>query len=147
MMKLIYIILVILGITSCYKENPLPVRNKVTQITENDTVVELIPTLVGQKWIIKQIRIGEFGLMENVNDTLIFLTNKTYTYGGLKSNYSLYNTGNSFNLTINGTPWGYLSGTIYSNNLLTGTIKGSKFVDITPGSSNKTNYYIWMLKI
>jgi hypothetical protein len=63
------------------------------------------------------------------------------------TNYSLYYTGGGFNLSMNGTPWGYLSGTIYQYNLVSGDIQGLKFIDITPGTTNKTNYYIWMTKV
>ena len=144
MIKIIYL-LILVGLTSCYRENPLPVKNK-TPLVVDDSTVDIVPSFEGQTWVIRQIRIGEFG-MTNINDTLRFLTNVTYKYNNIKTNYSLYYTGNSFNLTMNGTPWGYLSGTIFSNNMLTGSIKGGKFVDITPGSSNKTYYYIWMDKI
>jgi hypothetical protein len=59
----------------------------------------------------------------------------------------LYYTGGGFNMSINGTSWGNLSGTIYEYNLKIGKIEGLKFIDITPGSSNQTNYFLWMNKI
>ena len=48
---------------------------------------------------------------------------------------------------MNYTPWGNLSGTIYEGNLIYGSIIGMKFNDITFGSSNQTNYYLWMFRI
>jgi hypothetical protein len=47
---------------------------------------------------------------------------------------------------LNYTPFGNISGTIYAGNLFTGEINGLKFTDITFGSGNQTNYYLWMTK-
>jgi len=40
-----------------------------------------------------------------------------------------------------------LSGSILSNNITQGQILGTKFVDISVGSSNTTEYYLWMNKL
>ena len=138
-----------LGVTSCIKENPQPSEppQVITYPHNNDTVQDSIPTLVGQTWVITGVRIGGIGNPNTNNDTLKFITNTTYKFNGYTSNYSLYYTGGGFNLSMNGTPWGYLSGTIYKYNLVSGDIQGLGFIDITPGSSNQTNYYLWMKKV
>ena len=149
MMKLIYILLVVLGVSSCYKEDPQPKESKpiITYPYVTDTITDSIPTLKGTTWILTGIRIGGIGSPVNVSDTLQFISNTSYKYNGYVSKYSLYYTGGGFNMTINGTPWGNLSGTIYEYNLKSGKIEGLKFVDITPGSSNQTNYFLWMKKV
>lgn len=149
MIKVIYILLVVLGVTSCYKENPQPKESKpiITYPYVTDTTTNKVPTLVGQTWKLTGVRIGGIGNPNVVSDTLQFISNTSYKYNGFSSKYSLYYTGGGFNLTINGTPWGNLSGTIYEYNLVNGKIEGLKFTDITPGSSNTTSYYLWMSKI
>lgn len=149
MMKLIYILLVVLGVSSCYKEDPQPKEPKPVIVYPyvTDTVTDSIPTLKGTTWVLTGVRIGGIGNPQTVSDTLQFITNTSYKYNGYSSKYSLYYTGGGFNMTINGTSWGNLSGTIYEYNLKSGKIEGLKFIDITPGSSNQTNYFLWMSKI
>jgi hypothetical protein len=148
-MKLIYILLVVLGVSSCYKEDPQPKENKpiIVYPYVTDTVTDSIPTLKGTTWVLTGVRIGGIGNPQTVSDTLQFITNTSYKYNGYSSKYSLYYTGGGFNMTINGTSWGNLSGTIYEYNLKSGKIEGLKFIDITPGSSNQTNYFLWISKI
>jgi hypothetical protein len=81
------------------------------------------------------------------NDTLVFLTSSTYTFNGQQSTYHLTPTGSGYNLSLYQTTWGNLSGSILSNNITNGTILGAKFVDISTGSSNTTEYYLWMNKL
>ena len=104
-------------------------------------------SLVGQTWKIFYYRVGPMGTVMSTNDTLIFLTSSTYTYNGYQSTYYLTTTGSGYNLSLYETPWGNLSGSILSNNIINGTILGTKFVDISTGSSNTTEYYLWMNKI
>ena len=141
--------LVVLGVSSCYKEDPQPKEPKPVIVYPyvTDTVTDSIPTLKGTTWVLTGVRIGGIGNPQTVSDTLQFITNTSYKYNGYSSKYSLYYTGGGFNMTINGTSWGNLSGTIYEYNLKSGKIEGLKFIDITPGSSNQTNYFLWMSKI
>jgi hypothetical protein len=104
-------------------------------------------SLVGQTWRIFYYRVGPMGTVMNTNDTLIFLTSSTYTYNGYQTTYHLTPTGSGYNLSLYETPWGNLSGSILSNNLIQGQILGTKFVDISTGSSNTTEYYLWMNKL
>jgi hypothetical protein len=104
-------------------------------------------SLVGQTWRIFYYRVGPMGTVMSANDTLIFLTSSTYTYNGYQTTYHLTPTGSGYNLSLYETPWGNLSGSILSNNITQGQILGTKFVDISTGSSNTTEYYLWMNKI
>ncbi len=138
-----------LGILSCQKENiqpnnpPLPPQPIVTDSLPMDTTLNLI----GQTWILQGYRVGEFGPIITTNDTIVFNTTNNYTFGSNPSTYSFYPTASAFNLTLNNTTWGNLSGTIYTNNIVYGGIQGLKFTDITVGSSNQTDYYLWIFKI
>jgi hypothetical protein len=104
-------------------------------------------SLVGQTWKIFYYRVGTMGQVMTINDTLVFLTSSTYTYNGYQTTYHLTPTGSGYNLSLYETPWGNLSGSILPNNIVNGTILGTKFVDISVGSSNTTEYYLWMNKI
>ncbi len=103
--------------------------------------------LIGQTWKIFYYRVGPMGQVMTTNDTLEFLTSSTYKFNGYQSTYYLYVTGSGYNLSLYETPWGNLSGSILSNNLTNGTILGTKFVDISVGSSNTTEYFLWMNRI
>ena len=149
-MKIIYIILILVGITSCVKENPEPKPVKpiiITPIYNDTTIGQSVKPLVGQRWVITGIRIGGIGNPNKINDTLDFKTTTGYVYNGYTSKYSLFSNGMTINLTLYETPWGMLDGTIYPMNLNQGKIEGLPFTDISYGSSNNTKYYIWMNKI
>ena len=104
-------------------------------------------SLVGTTWHLYYYRVGPMGQVMTTNDTLIFLTSSTYTFNGYQTTYHLTPTGSGYNLTLYETPWGNLSGSILSNNITNGTILGTKFMDISTGTSNTTEYYLWMNKI
>jgi hypothetical protein len=104
-------------------------------------------SLVGQTWHIFYYRVGPMGSVMSTNDTLVFITSSTYTFNGYQSTYHLTPTGSGYNLSLYETTWGNLSGSILSNNITNGTILGIKFVDISVGSSNTTEYYLWMNKV
>ena len=141
--------MLLVGVTSCIKENPKPIQEKPKVVIPNviDTTTETVPTLVGQTWVITNIRIGGIGTPNKISDTLKFLTNTTYEYNGFSSKYSLFYDGMGFSLSLMGTPWGYLDGVIYPMNLKSGKIEGLPFVDITYNKDNTTTYYLWMEKI
>lgn len=145
-MKYFFIILfVILGLTSCHKEDINP-PNPPEPIVTDSTQIDSTYNLVGQIWVISQYRVGEFGNLIPLSDTIEFVDLNTYTYNGIEGPYSFYTTASAFNLTLNFTPFGNLSGTIYQGNLNMGVINGLKFTDITMGSGNGTNYYFWMTR-
>lgn len=145
-MKYFFIILfVVLGLTSCHKEDINP-PNPPEPIVTDSTQIDSTYNLVGQIWVISQYRVGEFGNLIPLSDTIEFVDLNTYTYNGIEGPYSFYTTASAFNLTLNFTPFGNLSGTIYQGNLNMGVINGLKFTDITMGSGNGTNYYFWMTR-
>jgi len=146
------LLLLCLGLTSCYipetYEGPIDNTGPII-ITPPPTNGGVITgnSLIGQTWHIFYYRVGPMGTVMTTDDTLIFLTSSTYKFNGYQSTYYLTSTGSGYNLSLYETPWGNLSGSILSNNIVNGTILGTKFVDISTGSSNTTEYYLWMNKI
>jgi hypothetical protein len=149
MKKMFLFICIGLGVMSCQKDNiqpndpPLPPQPIVYDTIVMDTALNM----VGESWVITGYRVSEIGSIIPTNDTLAFNTINQYTFNGNGATYSFYTTASAYNLTMNYTPWGNLSGTIYDGNINNGVINGLKFVDVTMGSSNQTNYYLWMHKI
>lgn len=145
MKKLFFIFIGFFGLSSCYKEEINP-PNPPEPIIIDNTPIDSAYTLTGEVWVITGYRIGEIGTQIQTSDTLVFLTQNQYSYNGIISPYSFYPTASAYNLTLNFTPYGNISGTIYQGNLNVGIINGLKFTDITMGSGNVTNYYFWMTR-
>jgi len=145
------VLLLCLVLSSCYvqelPEGPINNTGPIIITPPGNGGVITTQSLVGQTWKIFYYRVGPMGTVMSANDTLIFLTSSTYTYNGYQTTYHLTPTGSGYNLSLYETPWGNLSGSILSNNIINGTILGTKFVDISTGSSNTTEYYLWMNKI
>jgi hypothetical protein len=145
------ILLLCFVLTSCYvpepPEGPMSNTNPIIVTPPGNGGTITTQSLVGQTWKIFYYRVGLMGTVMSSNDTLIFLTSSTYTFNGYQSTYYLTSTGSGYNLSLYETPWGNLSGSILSNNITQGQILGIKFVDISTGSSNTTEYYLWMNKI
>ena len=135
-----------LFLQSCEKETVTPNNNTIVVPPYNGNTITP-QTIVGQTWVITGYRIGPLGNQITISDTLKFTTNKNYTYNNIPYTYNFYVTGSVYNLTMNYTPWGNLTGSVNDNNLNSGLIQGTKFVDISVGSSNNTEYYLWMKKI
>ena len=148
MRYIIFLLLSVILLTSCEKEVLTPQDNNQNIVVppNNDTTSVLLD-IVGNTWVITQYRVGQFGEIFPLNDTLTFDTNTNYHYNSFISTYSLYPTGSVYNLTMNYTPFGNLSGNINDYNIINGVINGNKFVDISTGSSNGTEYYLWMVKL
>ena len=132
---------------ACQKEtiDPNP-PNPPSPIPGDTTMVDSVYSLKNQTWVIDAYKIQEFGAITAVNDTVHFTSNNQYLYNNQQSTYSFYPIMSSYNLTLNGTFLGNISGSIYDYNLTNGTIIGLKFNDITLGG-NGQYYYIWMHKI
>ena len=145
------VLLLCLVLSSCYvpeaHEGPIDNTGPIIIIPPGNGGVITTQSLVGQTWHIFYYRVGPMGQVMTTNDTLIFLTSSTYTFNGNQSTYHLTPTGSGYNLSLYETTWGNLSGSILSNNITNGTILGTKFVDISVGSSNTTEYYLWMNKL
>jgi len=123
-------LLVVLGLSSCTKEDIGP-PNPPEPIVTDSTQIDSTYNLAGQVWVISQYRVGEFGNLIPLSDTIEFIDLNTYTYNGIEGPYSFYPTASAFNLTLNFTPFGNLSGTIYQGNFNIGVMNGLKFTDIT----------------
>lgn len=139
----------LLLMSSCYlpetAEGPISNTRPILTNGNNSTVTS--NNLVGQTWKITNYRVGEMGQMIATSDILQFTSNTSYKFNGSVSTYSLYVTGSGYNLTLNETPWGNLSGSVLTNNLTSGSIPGIPFTNIASGSSNTTKYYLWMIKL
>jgi hypothetical protein len=133
--------------SSCQKEtiDPNP-PNPPSPIPVDTSGIDSSISLQQQTWVLDAYKIQEFGSITPVGDTLHFLTTTQYQYNGQASTYSFYPVSSSYNLTLNGTFLGNISGTIYEYNLSNGLVTGIKFNDITPGGSQQY-YYLWMHKI
>jgi hypothetical protein len=143
---LLFLLLVSCSLPKVY-EGPIDNTGPIIITPPTDVNTNTNQNLIGQTWKIFYYRVGPMGEVMSTNDILQFLTASTYKYNGYESTYRLYVTGSGYNLSLYETPWGNLSGSILSNNLTNGTILGTKFIDISTGSSNSTEYYLWMNKI
>jgi hypothetical protein len=126
-------------------EGPISNSGPILTNVNNSNVVS--NNLVGQTWRINHYRVGDLGQMIATSDILQFTSNTSYKFNGNTSTYSLTITGSGYNLTLNETPWGNLSGSILSNNITSGNIPGIPFTNIATGSSNNTRYFLWIVKL
>ena len=135
-------------ICSCKKEvYETNSPNKPTSISKDSSIViENKINLIGQKWLLYEYKIGEYGVQTKRSDTLYFINSKNYIFNKDTSTYNLYPALSTFSLTLNETFLGNISGTIYTYNLKNGKVDGLKFIDITIGASS-SNYYLWLKKI
>jgi hypothetical protein len=124
-----------------------PINNTGQILTNGNNSTVTSSNLVGQTWRINYYRVGELGQMIATSDILQFTSNTSYKFNGNTSIYSLTITGSGYNLTLNETPWGNLSGSILSNNITSGNIPGIPFTNIASGSSNNTQYFLWIVKL
>ena len=146
-MKNILLVLVILFMfSSCEKADIQPNNQQIVVPPYNGPTVTP-QSMVGTKWVITGYRVGQLGTPITISDTLKFETITNYKYNNIPYTYSFYVTGSVYNLTMNYTPWGNLTGSVNDNNMTSGLIQGTKFIDISLGSSNNTEYYLWMKKI
>lgn len=148
MKKLFFILSLPIVFFSCQKETFAPTGppNPPEPIVTDSNQIDSNYSLAGQTWVITGYRVGEIGSIIVTNDVIQFVNGTSYTYNGSPATYSFYTTASAYNLTLNYTPYGNISGTIYQGNLNQGVINGLKFTDITMGSGNGTNYYLWMTR-
>jgi len=143
-MRKIFIILLLL--TSCYVDDVSMSNNDGGYIIDptpgNNGDSPIGQTMSGQTWVITNYRIGLMGPSIPISDTLRFLNTSIYKYNNIHTTYTFYTTGSEYNLTLNNTPWGNLSGRINDNNIMYGVILGRKFNNISVGSNDTTEYYL-----
>ena len=137
------LIVLFLLITSCVKEDIKPQQPLGPQpIITDTTFVDSTVTLKNSTWVIFKVLNTSFN-QEVRSDTLVFLTNNTYSFNGFQSTYSLYPSNVGFTLTLNNTPWGHRSRTVYEYNLSQGLIENCQFKNYF---TNQNSVKIWMVK-
>lgn len=140
------LIVSIVLLSSCHKQtiDPNP-PNSPIPLPADTTGLDTAVALTQQNWILTAYKMGEFGPIINRTDTICFITNTLYTFNNYQSTYSFFPVMSSYNLTLNGTFLGNISGNVYDYNFLSGQVDGNKFTDITPGGPG-TVYYLWLYK-
>lgn len=128
---------------SCVKKDytpnpPSPPQPIITDTTSVDTTI----TLKNTTWVITKVLNTNFD-DEVRSDTLIFLTYNTYSFNGVQSTYGFYPNNLNYTLTLNNTPWGYISGGVYEYNLTQGEIINCQFKNYF---TNQNILKIWMYK-
>jgi hypothetical protein len=143
MRNIFYLFCLVLLASSCYKEEikpqePLAPQPIITDTTFVDTTVSLKNTV----WVITKVLNTNFD-EEVRTDTLVFLSNNTYSFNGVQSTYSLYPNNLNYTLTLNNTPWGHISGGIFEYNLTQGEILNCQFKNYFTGQNV---IKVWMYK-
>lgn len=143
MKKITSLLLLILAITSCVKEEikpqqPLGPQPIITDTTSVDSTINLKNTT----WVITKILNTSFN-QEMRSDTLVFISNNVYSFNGVQSTYNFYPSQLNYTLTLNNTPWGHISGKMYDYNLTQGILENSQFVNYF---TNQNSVKIWMEK-
>ena len=143
MKKLSFILVLILAITSCVKEDIKPQQPLAPQpIITDTTTVDSTISLKNTTWVITKVLNTNFN-QELRSDTLVFISNNVYSFNGVQSTYNLYPYSFGYNLTLNNTPWGHISGIIYDYNLIQGLIENCQFKNYF---TNENVIKIWMVK-
>jgi len=143
MKNIIYLISVLVILSSCYKEDikpqqPLDPQPIITDTTFVDTTVSLKNTT----WVITKVL--NTSMNEDLrSDTLVFLTHNTYSFNGVESTYHLYPNNFGYTLVLNNTVWGHLSGVVYDYNLSQGVIENCQLKNYFTGQNVVK---IWMFK-
>lgn len=134
---LISSILILLLFSCTKKSTPTPTTNN-SYASDN---------LTGTKW-----RLYQYKLSSNTNptassDTLIFTSDKNYTYNGQAFTYVLEKSDyyNNCRLTLNNTPYGNMVGYPALDFKTYGTIGGITFTQLTVG--NPPSYNFWLQKL
>lgn len=143
MKSVFYLLVGLLFLSSCYKEDikpqqPLDPQPIITDTTSIDTTTSLKNTT----WVIIKVLNTNFH-QELRSDTLVFLTHNTYSFNGVQSTYHLYPNNVGYTLTLNGTVWGHLSGEVYDYNLTQGIIENCQFKNYF---TNQNVVKVWMYK-
>lgn len=137
----------ILIFCSCVKDEayqggaPLPPQ----EIILDSTSLSGNPLLVGEKWTLYRYRIGNYGEITSVSDSLSFESNGVMQYNGIVGSYNIYMSASVYVLTMYSTPWGNLTGALNTHNIESGEVIGLPFSVITPGAISE-RIYLWMVR-
>jgi hypothetical protein len=145
MKNLLFILFVLVGLTSCVKDeeyntNISPYQNYDVNIDESQMNV---PGFSNTTWVITQITYTNL-ISEERTDTLTFTVQNNYSFNSQPSTYYFYSTPSNYKLELYDTPWGNLVGTLYNYNMNYGVIEGLTFVDLM---DNTKTYKVWMYKL
>lgn len=144
MKKIFFLFIGLLLLYSCYKEDIKPQQPLAPQpIITDTTIVDSTISLKNTTWVITKVLNTSFN-QEFRSDTLVFISNNVYSFDGVQSTYNLYMNNLGYTLTLNNTPWGHISGTIYDYNLTQGIIENCQFKNYF---TNENVIKIWMTKI
>lgn len=143
MKNLFNLLIGVILLSSCYKEDivpqqPISPQPIITNPTLNDTTLSLKNTT----WVITKVLNTGFD-SETASDTLVFLTNNTYSFNGVQATYGFNPNNVNYTLTLNNTPWGHISGSVYDYNLTQGQILNCQFRDYFTGQNVVK---LWMVR-
>lgn len=137
-------IIVLLVFISCQKNSNSPTSSKTSTNSNSGYVFESI----SGKWVLYQYRDNTNTTPLLRTDTLVFLSDKNYTWNGVSQSYSLYKSPNIYNqyaLELNGTPFGNLRGFPPLTFKTYGEIINEPFSQ--SGVSNSQTFYMWFKKV
>lgn len=119
------------------KSTPVPQTNN-TYSSDN---------LSGTKWRLYQYKLSSTTAPIATSDTLIFTSDKNYSYNGQPFTYVLEKSEyyNNCRLTLNNTPYGNLVGYPALDFKTYGTINGIAFTQLTLG--NPPTYNFWLQQL
>lgn len=145
MKNLLFILFVLVGLTSCVKDedyntNISPYQNYDVTIDESQMDV---PGFSNTTWVVTQITYTNL-ISEERTDTLTFSVQNNYSFNSQPSTYYFYSTPSNYKLELYDTPWGNLVGTLYNYNMNYGVVEGLTFVDLM---DNTKTYKVWMYKL
>ena len=143
-MKKLILFIIGLVLLSCKKvevkpQQPLDPQPIITDTTFVDTTI----TLKNTTWVITKVLNTNFS-EELRSDTIVFLTYNTYSFNGFQSTYNFYPNNLNYTLTLNNTPWGHISGSIYDYNITQGEIINCQFNNYFTGQNV---IKVWMIKL
>jgi hypothetical protein len=145
MMKVFVILMSVLFLTSCVKQEIVPQEPIAPQpIITNPTSVDSTLSLAGQTWIVTKIQYTDATEPENRSDTLAFIDSDDYKFNGYPSKYNLGLTPTTYKLTLYDTAWGNIGGSLFNYNIVSGKVDGLDFFDIFE-SNRKVKLWITRL--
>jgi hypothetical protein len=145
MMKVFVILMSVLFLTSCVKQEIVPQEPIAPQpIITNPTSVDSTLSLAGQTWIVTKIQYTDATEPENRSDTLVFIDSDDYKFNGYPSKYNLGLTPTTYKLTLYDTAWGNIGGSLFNYNIVSGKVDGLDFFDIFE-SNRKVKLWITRL--
>ncbi len=115
-------------------------------VINSATVKNSAKSLASSNWVLYQYQTTTMVNPQQRNDTLIFTTDKIYSWNHSSASYSLIdNQSGVLHLTLENTPFGNLSGTMPNNFTSAKEIIGAPFSPLLAG--NTQTYNLWFKQI